>query len=154
MKAEWNQIIRKTKEIQKKCIWNDFWPRAQQPPPHVLAYLRARVQKIEPLLNPNGWMRNSQRWKKIITNGFLYCKLNSQKHSFWEYEWNRTRTGQWKIVANEICTAEIGELSPVKNSYWVIHATEKAQKKLEWKIFGWSNVPEKTNWLYSPILEK
>ena len=52
-----------------------------------------------------------------------------------------------------MCTPEIAKLSSVKNLFWVNHKWEKARISLKRKIFKWTNVPEKMNWLYSAILE-
>ena len=58
-----------------------------------------------------------------------------------------------KIVANEKCTKEIGEMSLVKNLFWVNHATINAQTSLKRKILKMANVPEKNNCLCLVILE-
>ena len=70
-----------------------------------------------------------------------------------EYERNWTKLRFWKIVGNEKCTPEIGEKSSVKNLFWANYASKKARINLKQKIFEWTNVPEKMDWLYSVILE-
>ena len=105
------------------------------------------------LIFPNVCFLISQRRKKISTNGFHHCKLHLWESLSLEYERNRTKLRYWKIVANGKCTAENGELSSVKNSFWANHASKKAPNSLKRKLFEWNNVPEKINWLYSVILE-
>ena len=105
------------------------------------------------LMFPNVCFPISQRWKKLSTNSFHHGKLNLWKDLSLEYEQNRIKFKYWKIVANETCTAEIGELSSVKKLFWTNHATEKSRIILKQKIFGWTNVSEKVDWLYSVILE-
>ena len=95
----------------------------------------------------------SRKRKKRSTNGFHHCKLHSYESLSLEYERNRTKLRYWKIVANERCTREIGEMSSVKNLLWGKHASEKARIRLKRNIFKWINVPEKMNRLYSVILE-
>ena len=41
----WKRSEKKLLDIQKKWIWNDFWPPTRPPPPQTLAYLRFRVPK-------------------------------------------------------------------------------------------------------------
>ena len=105
------------------------------------------------LMFPNVCFPISQIWKKISTNGFHHWKLHLSENLSLQYARNRTELRYWKIVANEKCTPEIGELSSVKNLFWANHASEKNRNSLRRKIFGWTNVPEKMNWLYSIILE-
>ena len=102
---------------------------------------------------PNVCLLFSQRWKKISTNGYHHCKLHPKEKLSLEYKWNRTKLRYWKFVANEMCTAEIGEVSSVKNLFWANHASKKARISLKRNIFGWNNVPEKMNWLKPAILE-
>ena len=59
----------------------------------------------------------------------------------------------WKIVVTEKCTPEIAKLSLVKNLFWANHASKKDRISLKQKIFEWTNVPEKMNWIFSAILE-
>ena len=106
------------------------------------------------LMFPNVCFLISQRWKKISTNNFHQYKLHPKKNLSLEYEQNRTKLRYWKIVPNEKCTTEIGEMSSVKKLFRANHASKKARKSLKRKIFGWTNVPEKKNRLYSVILEK
>ena len=105
------------------------------------------------LMFPNVCLLICRGWKKISTNSFRHCKAHPWESLSLEYERNRTKLRYWKIVANEICTPEIAELSLVKNLFWANHASEKARNNPERKIFGWTNVPEKMNRLYSVILE-
>ena len=105
------------------------------------------------LMFPNACFLIAQRWKKISTNGFHHYKLHSEENLSLEYERSRTELKYWKILANEKCTPEIGELSSVKNWFWANHATEEVRNSLKGKIFGWNNVPKKRNRLYSVILE-
>ena len=105
------------------------------------------------LMFPNVRLLISQRWKNISTNGFHHFKLYLREHLSLEYERNRTKLKFWKIVANEKCTPEIGELSSVKNLFWANHASKEARISLKRKIFVWTKVPDKMNWLYSVILE-
>ena len=105
------------------------------------------------LMFPNVCFPISQRWKKISTNGFPDCKLHLWWSLILDYEQNWMKLRFWKIVANEKCTPEIGELSSVKKLFWANHASERAQTNLKQKIFGWTNVPERMNWLYSVLLE-
>ena len=108
------------------------------------------------LMFPNVCFLISRNWKKISTNGLHHCKLDPLEGLNLENEQNRTNLRYWKVVANEKCTPKIGELSSVKKLFWVNHASKKAKKariSLKRKIFGWTNVPEKMNWLYSVILE-
>ena len=123
--------------------------------PHVLAYLRSHCSKLELffLIIPNICLLISQRWKKTSTNGFHHCKLHLYESLSLEYERNRTKLRYWKIVGNEKCTPEIAKLSSVKNLFLANHASEKTQTSPNWKIFEWTNVPEKMNWLYCVILE-
>ena len=111
--------------------------------------------KIRPVfwMFPNVCLPISRRWKKISTNGFHHCKLHPEESLSLEYEQNRTNLRYWKIVVTEKCTPEITKLSSVKNLFWANHASEKARISLKRKIFEWTNVPEKMNWLYSAILE-
>ena len=155
MKAECTQIVIYTKGIQNEWFWNEFWPRARPPPPHVLAYLRSRCSKLELffLTFPNVCLLISRRWKKISTNGLHHCKLHLWENLSLEYERNRTKLRYWKIVGNEKCTPEIAKLSSVKNLFWANHLSEKAHISLKRKIFEWTNVPDKINWLYSVTLE-
>ena len=94
--------------------------------------------KIRPvfLMFPNVCLLNSQRWKKISTNGFHHSKLRPQESLSLEYEQNRTNLRYWKIVANEKCTPEIAKLSSVKNLFWANHASKKARISRKRKIFG------------------
>ena len=81
-------------------------------------------------------------WKKISTNGFHQCKLCPQESLSLEYQQKMTNLRHWKIVANEKCTAEIGELSSVKNSFWGNPASKKARSEAEdiWmEYFPWKN---------------
>ena len=103
---------------------------------------------------PNVCFLISQRWKKISTNGFHHCILHPCKNLSLEHERNRTNLWSWKMVANESCTAEIGEMSSVKILFWANHTTKKPQNSLKRKIFGSNNVPEKVNWFYGVIFEK
>ena len=105
------------------------------------------------LMLPKVCLLFSQRWKKISTNSSHHCKLHLWESLSLEYERNQTKLRYWKIVANEKCTPEIGKVSSVKNLSWPNHASEKARISLKRKIFGWTNVSEKTNRLYSVILE-
>ena len=105
------------------------------------------------LMFPNVRLLISQRWKKISTNDFHHCKLRLQESLSLEYERNRTKSSFWKIVANEKCAPEIAKLSSVKILFWANHASKKARISLKRKIFDWTNVPEKMNWLYQVILE-
>ena len=110
--------------------------------------------KIRPvfLMFPNVRLLISQRWKKITTNGCDHCKLNPRESLSLDYEQNRTNLRNWKIVAKEKCTPEIGELSSVKILFGANHASKKARINLKQKIFKWANVPEKMNWLYLVII--
>ena len=99
------------------------------------------------LMFPNVCLLISQRWKKISTNNLHHCKLQLQESLSLEYEQNRTKLRYWKIVANENFTAGSGDLSSVKKSFWVNHAIKKTRLNPKWKIFGWTNVPDKINWL-------
>ena len=47
----------------------------------------------------------------------------------------------------------MAKMTSVKNLFWANHASEKARINLKQKIFEWTIVPEKINWLYSAILE-
>ena len=105
------------------------------------------------LMFPNVCLLNSQKWKKISTNEFHHCKLHLYESLSLEYEQNRTKLRYWKIVVNEKCTAEIAELSSVKNFFWANYASKKARNSVKQKIFGWTKVPEKMNRLYSVILQ-
>ena len=105
------------------------------------------------LMVPNVCFLISRKWKKISINGYHYCELHPWENLILEYERNRTNLRYWKIVANEKCIAEIGEVSSVRNLVWANHATKKTQNRLKRKIMGRTNVPEKMNWLYSVILE-
>ena len=113
------------------------------------------VLKIRPvfLMFPNVCLLISQRWKKISTNDFHHCKLHLQESLSLEYEQNRTNLRYWKIVVTEKCTPEIAKLASVKNLYWANQASKKAHISLKRKIFKWTNVSEKMNWLHSAILE-
>ena len=70
-----------------------------------------------------------------------------------EYERKRTILLYWKTIANEKCTAEIGELSSVKNLFWANYALEKTQNNIKRKIIRWTNVATKKNCLNFVILE-
>ena len=105
------------------------------------------------LMFPNVCLPISQRWKQISTNGFHHCKLHPWESLSLENERNRTKLRYWKIVANEKCTAEIGDLSSVKNLFWANHASKKSRISLKRKIFGRTSVAEEINWLYVVILE-
>ena len=59
-----------------------------------------------------------------------------------------------KFGVQEKCTAEIGEMSSVENSFWVNHATENARNSAKSKIFESTIVPGKRNCLYSVIFDK
>ena len=111
--------------------------------------------KIRPvfLMFPNVCLLNTQRWKKISTNGFHHCKLHLWESLSLEYERNRTKLRYWKIVVTEKCFPGKAKLSSVKNLFWANHASKMARVSLKRKIFRWTNVPEKMNWLYSAILE-
>ena len=111
--------------------------------------------KIRPvfLMFPNVCLLISRRWKKISTNSFHHCKLHPWESLSLEYEQNRTNLRYWKIVVTEKCTPEMAKLTSVKNLFWANHASEIARISLKRKIFEWTNVPEKMNWLYSAILE-
>ena len=102
---------------------------------------------------PNVCLLISRTWKKISTNGFHHCKLHPRESLSLAYERNRKQLRYWKIVANEKCTPEIGELSSVKNLFWANYVSEKARISPKRKIFWWTNVPEKMNWLDSVVLE-
>ena len=67
---------------------------------------------------------------KISAIGFHYCKLNQKENSSLKNDQNPTKLKLWKIVANEKCTAQIGELSSVKNLFWVNHASKKLKTGL------------------------
>ena len=105
------------------------------------------------LMFPNVCLLISRRWKKISTNGFHHCKLHPWESLSLEYEQNRTNVRYWKIVVTEKCNAEMAKLTSVKNLFWANHASKKAYISPKRKIFEWTNVPEKMNWLYSAILE-
>ena len=111
--------------------------------------------KIRPvfLMFPNVCLLISLRWIKILTNSFHHCKLHLWEKLGLEYEQNRTKLRFWKIVMNEKCTPENGDLSSVKKLFWANHASKKARISLKRKIFEWTNVPEKMNWIYSVVLE-
>ena len=111
--------------------------------------------KIRPvfLMFPNVCLPISRRWKNISANGLHHCKLHPKESLSLEYEQNRTKLRYWKIVANEKCTPEISKLTSIKNLFWANHASKKAHISLKRKIFGWTNVPEIMNRLYSVILE-
>ena len=111
--------------------------------------------KIRPVFSmfPNVCLLFSRRWKKISTNGFHHCKLYLGESLSLEYEQNRTNIRFWKIVANEKCTPENAKVTSVKNLFWANHASQKARINPKRKIFDWTNLPEKMNWLYSAILE-
>ena len=94
---------------------------------------------------PNVCFLISQRWKKIMTNGFQHCKLHSKKRLSLEYEQYRTKIGYWKIVANEKCTAEIGELSSVKKLLWADHKRQKDRKSLKWR--RWDGLMSLKQWI-------
>ena len=94
---------------------------------------------------PNICFPISQRWRKIPTNGFHQHKLALWKNLSLQYEQNRPKLKYWKIVANEKCITEIGELSSVKNLFWVNHATKNAQKNFKQKTFKLTFVSEKMN---------
>ena len=105
------------------------------------------------LMFPNVCLLISQRWKKIVTDEFHHWKLNPWKNLSSEYQRNRTKLRCRKIVANEKCTPEIGDLSSIKDLFWANHASKKTQKNLKRKIFAWNNVPGKMNWLFSVTSE-
>ena len=65
---------------------------------------------------PNVCLLISPRLKKISTNGFHHCKLHPWESLGLEYERNWTKTRYRKIVANEKCTPEIGELSSAQRT--------------------------------------
>ena len=104
---------------------------------------------------PNVCFPMSRRWKKLSNcfHLFHHCKLHSRENLEMKYERNQMKLGYLKIVANEKCTSEIGKLSSVKNLFWVNHASAKAPNSPKRKTFGWTNVPEKMNWINSVILE-
>ena len=145
----------KYKKNPIEVIWSDFWPRAWPPQPHVLAYLSSRCSKLDLffLMFPNVCFLISLRWKKISTKCFHHCILNARESLSLKYERNWTKLIYWKIVANEKCSAEIGELSSVKSVFWANHATKKARNSFKRKVFGWTNLSLKANWLYWVILE-
>ena len=58
-----------------------------------------------------------------------HCKLRPQESLIVEYEQVR----YWKFVANGKCSAEIGELSSVKNLFWANHASKKREVILNGK---------------------
>ena len=95
------------------------------------------------LMFPNVCLLISQRWKKISTNGFHHCKLHPWESLSLEYKRNRTKLTHWKIVANEKWTAEIREMSSLKNLFWANHGSKKTQNSLQPKIRRWTNVLEK-----------
>ena len=57
------------------------------------------------------------------------------------------------MLQNEKWTAEIADMSSVKNSFWANNASEKAQNSLKRKIFKWNILPKKMNCFYSVILD-
>ena len=66
---------------------------------------------------------------------------------------NRMKLRFWKIVKNEKCTAEIGELNSVESFFWANYASKKALKGPKPKIFERTNVLEKINWFDLVILD-
>ena len=116
---------------------------------HVLAYLRRHFPKKELFwIVCNVSIQNIQRWKKIPANGFHQCKLLLNKRVSWEYEQNGLKIGYWKIVANAMRCADIGELSSVEKLFWVNHATTNARKSSKRTIIGRNFVLEKNCWFY------
>ena len=83
------------------------------------------------LMFPNVCFLFSRNWKKISTNGFHHWKLHLKESLSLDYERNWTKLRYWKIVANEKCTAEIGEIISVKNLLWA-----NPQKRLEIVLSG------------------
>ena len=102
-----NKLIKIQEKIQQKWFWSDFWPRARLPPSHVLANLRSRYPKTAVFqLVPKVSIPISGRSKKVSTNVFYHCKLNSLETLSLEYEQNRTKLKQWKLVANKKCSEQ------------------------------------------------
>ena len=87
------------------------------------------------LMFPNICLLISRR-RKISTNDLYHCKLHPWESLSLEFEQNRMNLRYWKNVANEKCTAKIGKLNSVENLFWANHASKKARKRLERKIFG------------------
>ena len=67
-----------------------------------------------------------EKLEKKMNEKFFFYKKNQLESLILEYEQNRTKLGYWKFVANENCTAEIGELSSVENSFWANQASKNA----------------------------
>ena len=55
--------------------------------------------------------------KRYRQNNFRHCKLHPLESLCLEYGQKWTKIIYWKIVANEKCTSENGELSSVKGLF-------------------------------------
>ena len=96
------------------------------------------------------FFKEEERYRQRV---FTIVNYGYAENLILEHEQNGTKLKQWKIVANEKPTAEIGELNSVKNLFWVKHATKNACNIPKRKIFEWNDVAGKMNWLHWAILK-
>ena len=83
------------------------------------------------------FLKEEKRYRQMV---FTIVSYNDMKAYVRKKKQNWTKLRYWETVANEKCTADIGDLSSVRKLFWVNHATQKARHSPKKKIFGGTNV--------------